>query len=223
MISIRIVSEDRLFTEALAGWLESREGFDVRRGDSPRLPVDVVLVDASSGREAALSRVWKIRDSAPDVKLVVLSVEREDDSVVDFIEAGASGYLLKDTSPDDLAGVIQRVHGGEGFGSPTVLAAVVERIVRLSRERESSRRPDLKPLTGREQEILALMARGLRNKEIGRHLQLAVHTVKNHVHNILNKLQVRRRREAVRVACEWNLLAGPHGPQPEEAEFLNPF
>ncbi|HWM89266.1 MAG TPA: response regulator transcription factor [Thermoanaerobaculia bacterium] len=204
-ISVLVLSSDQLFADAIAVSLSRQP--DLRTVAVSGEPVDIVLIDASSNAGEALDRLWKLREGLADAKPIVLGLEQEDETLLEFIEAGVRGYVLRSATPAGLAEVIRSVHLGETPCSPRIAASVVERIALLAREREVLDQLDLGPLTAREREILSLMAKGLRNKEIGRQLLITTQTVKNHVHNILEKLQVHRRREAVRLACERGLLA----------------
>jgi DNA-binding NarL/FixJ family response regulator len=209
------VSEERMFREALTALLSGYDGLEVTALSSDRIsvdgedPVGVVLIDAAPDLQAALLHTWQARERWPEVKLIALGLDQEDDSVVDFIEAGAQGYVLKGASPDGLVEVIRSVHGGRTHCSPGVVASVLARIAALSGMRPDPQPRSIEPLTLREREVLGLLAAGLGNKEVGRRLHITVQTVKNHVHRILEKLQVHRRREAVRLAYDLGLLAEP--------------
>ncbi len=200
-----------MFREALTASLTSYEGLA-----TTALPGEagVVLIDAASDLQGALVQTWEARELWPEAKLIVLGLDAEDEGIVDFIEAGAQGYLLKGSSPDDLVAVIRAVHEGRTPISPRVVASVLERIADLAGTRPEPLPRDTEPLTLREGEILALMAAGLSNKEVGRRLRITAQTVKNHVHRILEKLQVHRRREAVRLAYELGILAEEPGEVP---------
>jgi two-component system, NarL family, nitrate/nitrite response regulator NarL len=217
-IRVAVVSEERMFREAVAVSLTSYEGLEVTAFSGDRTATagedgagvaDVVLIDAAPDPQTALARTWEARERWPEAKLIALGLDREDETVVDFIEAGAQGYVLKGASPDGLVEVIRAVHQGRSFCSPRVVASVLARIAALSGLRTVSLPQSVEPLTLREREVLALLAAGLGNKEVGRHLRITVQTVKNHVHRILEKLQVHRRREAVRIAYDLGLLAEP--------------
>lgn len=212
-ISFAVLSSDQLFAEAVAVSLALQP--DLRPVASPEdegwgvpgNPVDILLVDASPDPGQALGRLWRLRDRLAKTKPIVLGLEQEDEGwLLDFIEAGARGYVLQSASPASLVEVIRSVHLGETPCSSRIVASVLERISLLARQRQVPDGPEPGPLTEREREILTLMAKGLRNKEIGGRLLITTQTVKNHVHNILGKLQVHRRREAVRLACERGLL-----------------
>ncbi len=215
-VGLRIVGWDRLLVEAIVAWLAARPDFrviDPATSGVPGVPgaiggVDVVLLDASR-RDEALATAWTVGEELPGAKLLVFGVEREDLRVLDFVEAGARGYLLKGASTSDLAAALHDVHAGRTRCSPRIVEAVLARIRRLGEldapAPESARGPR-EPLTGRELQILHLLADGLSNKEIGSRLQISLSTVKNHLHNLLSKLGVRRRREAIRLAYELGLL-----------------
>ncbi len=209
-IRVAVVSEERMFREALAASLGSYKGLDiVDIAEGVTDAVDVVLVDAALDPRAALARTREARERWPEAKRVVLGLDREDETVVDFIEAGAQGYVLKGVSPDGLVEVIRTVCQGRTLCSPAVVASVLARIAALEETQTDTPLRSFEPLTLREKEVLALLAAGLGNKEVGRRLCITVQTVKNHVHRILEKLQVHRRREAVRLAYDLGLLAEP--------------
>ena len=210
-VSVAMVSEDRVFAEAVAASLSLHDGFDVvpfdGNGAGGGAPApDVVLVDSAAGYEAALDHLHRLQDASTGAKLIVLGVERDGDHVVEIIEAGASGYLSKQTSPAELAEAIRTVVRGGAHCSPRVAASVVARIADLTREPAAPAPGLAEPLTVREREVLIEIARGLRNKEIGRELGITVQTVKNHVHSVLAKLGVHRRRQAVLFGFRLGLL-----------------
>ncbi|HVT60556.1 MAG TPA: response regulator transcription factor [Thermoanaerobaculia bacterium] len=209
-ITILIVSDDRLFADAVAALVAERADLRLLDGDAGADGrADVVLVDAAADRAPALARTAQARDRHAEAKLLVLGIEREDEDLVDFIEAGAQGYVLQSTSPADLVAAVHAIHRGQTTCSPRVAARVVARIIALQRRDKPQRELVLLPLTPREREILGHLSIGLRNKEIGHRLRITAQTVKNHVHSILDKLGVQHRRQAVRLAYELGLLAGP--------------
>lgn len=208
--SVTMWSDNRLFAEAMAILLGRTEGIEFLvwpTDDSAggRRP-DVALVDTSGRRETALRRLAQLELSLPWARPIVLGVEREDESVLEYFEAGAMGYLLRGASISDLLAAIGRAMLGEVRCSPRVAASAVARLAALARHRPV-RLPELgEPLTERERAVLVQIARGLPNKEIGRALRITVQTVKNHVHSVLAKLRVHRRREAVVLGHELGLL-----------------
>ncbi|HEX7182754.1 MAG TPA: response regulator transcription factor [Thermoanaerobaculia bacterium] len=215
-IAVTILSNDRILADAIESVLAEALSFqvvptpDADRGSSPG--VDVVLIDASASRETALARTWTAQERFNGAHVIVLGLDREDESVLDFIQAGAAGYVLKNASPATFVETIRAAHSGQALCSPAIATAVLARISRLASEDPCHGGMACEQLTGRELGVLALMAQGLGNKEIGRSLRITVQTVKNHVHSILEKLGVHRRREAVRIACERGLLGSGQGP-----------
>jgi DNA-binding NarL/FixJ family response regulator len=217
-IRVAIISGDRMFQEVLTVLVSGSAGMEVVpcEGD-PGDPhnaatngadgsgVDVVLVDAADDPKRARARLLAVKDRWAEAEAVVLGIEQEDESVVDFFEAGAHSYVLQGASPEGLIGAVRDVHERRSPSAPLVVSAVLRRINSLAGVPVPPPRTT-EPLTPREMEILVLLARGLGNKEICRRLHVTVQTVKNHVHSVLAKFQVHRRREAVRLAYEMGLL-----------------
>jgi DNA-binding NarL/FixJ family response regulator len=212
-IGVFIVSRNRLFADSLVSLLGKRDELRVVGVSADLEPAldgaDVLLLDVTgedgdSGSALALLRA--IREPAASCKALVLGLADEDDLLLDFIEAGAQGYLLRGTSPAELVAAILALHAGRSRCSTKVAAAVVARILQLESKRTRVDTYEREPLTAREREVLRWMATGRCNKEIGGRLRISVQTVKNHVHSILAKLGAKRRREALRVAYEIGVL-----------------
>jgi two-component system, NarL family, nitrate/nitrite response regulator NarL len=198
-IQVVVLSDIRLYREGLAEILDKRGPVVVgTAGDresgvalvSERRP-DIVLVDMAMTHAAAAVRA--LLDAAPHVPVVALGVSETEDDVIACAEAGVSGYVTRDESVGDLVAALESVSRGEMICSPGIAAALLRRVTALARREDSAPRTRL---TRRELEIVELIDRGLSNKEIARRLSIELATVKNHVHNILEKLQVRRRTEA---------------------------
>ena len=204
-IQVLIAHEVRILREGLTSLLSQQPEVTVitpalhgtnhkaRQGGS----ADVVLLDASNRMDAEaladqienLSRAW------PNGKVIVLGVAETPSGILSCIEAGASGYTLPSHSVEDLIDTITMVHKGQASCPPDMLAHLFERITSLSKQVQSIQ-TELSNLTQRELEVLQLIADGKSNKEISVHLNLELQTVKNYVHSVLQKLQVRNRREA---------------------------
>ena len=170
--------------------------------------VDVVLVDAGYDSRLALAHVRAAREHWAEAAAVVVGLEREDETLVELVEAGAHSYVLQNASSEGLVTALREVHARRSPNSPQVVTAVLRRIASLMDYPITLPRTT-EALTPRESEILALLARGFGNKEICQRLHITVQTVKNHVHGILAKLRVHRRRDAVRLAYEMGLLIDP--------------
>jgi DNA-binding NarL/FixJ family response regulator len=180
------VVETGLFRDAVARALP-RYGLAVveRAADA-----DVVLVDVTGAARMAVLR--EIAAADPERPLLALGVRDTDHDVLACIEAGAMGYVLQDASLDELADAAHRAVRDEPLASPHVIATLMRRVAALS---ENGRRETVGALTSRELEVVELIEQGLSNKEIAARLSIAVTTVKNHVHSILEKLKVQRRGE----------------------------
>jgi DNA-binding NarL/FixJ family response regulator len=159
---------------------------------------DVVLVGTQLPEEGALELTRRLSDAAPAAKVLVMGLEETEEEILAFVEAGADGYVLRDDSVDDLLTRVRAAHGGEALVSPGIAAAIMSRVSELASlfprvNRVAGKQGDL---TRREREVLDLVAKGLTNQEIADRLSITEGTVKNHVHNILGKLDVRSRHDA---------------------------
>jgi DNA-binding NarL/FixJ family response regulator len=169
-----------------------------------RLSPDVVLMDIRMPELDGIGATREItaRDQA---RVLVLTTYDLDEYVYDALQAGASGFLLKDTPPEQLADGIRAVAGGEALLAPTVTRRLIEEFTRVGRG-PRERPPELDELTPREVEVLTLLARGLSNAEIAAELVLGETTVKTHVTHVLGKLGLRDRVQAVVLAYESGLV-----------------
>ena len=172
-----------------------------------RLRPNVVLMDVRmpvlDGIEA--TRVILDRECS-DSKVVMLTTFDMDEYLYEALRAGASGFLLKDTPPEQLVAGIQAVASGDALLAPAVTRRVIEEFVRLPREVSPAASPRLEELTSRELEVLKLIAKGLSNSEIAEELVLSLATVKTHVARVLTKLGLRDRVQAVVLAYETGLV-----------------
>ena len=153
---------------------------------------DLVLIDASHPEAMAL--VGVVRTRLPKVSVVVLAMRERDEEFLYWADIGISGYLGPDTSSHDLIATVRRAAAGEVVCPPRLTALLLNRFADRSNDRAT--RAGIHALTPREREIMELLADGLPNKLIARRLQVALPTVKNHVHSILDKWDVRSRGEA---------------------------
>jgi two-component system, NarL family, nitrate/nitrite response regulator NarL len=183
---VALVIETGLFREAVARALPRYGLAVVDRTADP----DVVLVDVTGGPRLAALR--ELAATTPQTPLLAIGVRDADRDVLACIEAGAIGYVLQDASLDDLADATHRAVRDEPLASPHVIATLMRRVAVLS---ENGRTGTVGALTSRELEVVELLEQGLSNKEIAAQLSIAVTTVKNHVHSILEKLKVQRRGE----------------------------
>jgi two-component system, NarL family, nitrate/nitrite response regulator NarL len=203
MIRILIVAGVRLYREGLGRLIADREGFDVvgtladlpdTPGTLAHLTPDVVLLDMATSGAEAIPRRLAVFCSA--VRVVAIGVADADVDVIACAEAGAAGFVTRDGSFDELISTIERAARGELALTPRLAGTLARRLAALAATREPG--AARVRLSRREREIAALLGQDLSNKEIAVRLGIEVATVKNHVHNLLEKLHVHRRSDAAR-------------------------
>ena len=165
------------------------------------LKPDVILMDLVMPKLDGVQAIKELREKLPEIKVLVLTSFAEDRRIVAAIEAGALGYLLKDSSPEDLVRAIREVHRGESSLHPKVAQQLIKKLRRPAEE------PEREELTARERKVLAFIARGLSNREIARELSISEPTVRTHVSNILRKLGLKSRTQAALYALKEGLAS----------------
>ncbi len=166
-----------------------------------KLKPDVILMDMAMPRKTGLEAIYDIKRDDPSAHILVLTSFAEDDQVFPAIKAGAAGYLLKDTAPRELLQAIRDVHHGEVSLHPTIARKLVGEL-----KRPPALPPAEDPLTEREVQVLALVARGLANQEIADQLFIGERTVRTHISNILGKLHLANRTQAALYAQREGLV-----------------
>lgn len=154
---------------------------------------DVTLLDLMMPRKDGIGAIDDIKQEDPTARILVLTSFAEDEKLFPAIKAGALGYLLKDSSPQELLRAIREVYAGESYLHPTIARKLIQE---LNRSAEPERPPTPDPLSERELEVLVLIAEGLSNQEIADRLVISERTVRNHVGNILSKLHLANRTQA---------------------------
>jgi DNA-binding NarL/FixJ family response regulator len=193
-------AEDDLEVVGVAG--DGSEAVDlVRRTDA-----DVALMDIRMPEVDGIEATRRIRDAGAETRVLVLTTFDLDQYVFDAVRAGASGFLLKDTPPEELVRAVRVVAAGEALLAPSVTRRLIEEFGRTAPTANHADEPRLQRLTEREREVLVLMARGRSNGEIADDLFVGEATVKTHVGRVLMKLDVRDRVQAVVLAYESGLV-----------------
>lgn len=206
-IHILLVNEIRLMGNVIAAALEYEPDIHVvgrvtTPDDALQLVqenlVDVVLVSTRLPDQGALKLTSAITEAAPATKVLALGLTEEKKRILRYVEAGATGYVLKDDSLEDLINIVRAAQDGQVFVSPKIAAAMMERLSDLAQmfSNVENSVTDSAGLTPRELEVLEQIGQGLTNQEIAEYLVIEVGTVKNHVHSILEKLNVSSRGEA---------------------------
>ena len=216
-IRVLIVDDHALFRRGLEMVLaeepdidlvgEASDGAEAVQKAGEALP-DVVLMDIRMPRSSGIEACRAMKEVAPSTKIVMLTISDEEADLFEAIRAGASGYLLKDIPYDEVADVVRAVHGGQSLINPSMAAKLLTEFAALAKREESERAEQVPAprLTEREIEVLKLVARGMNNRDIAKELFISENTVKNHVRNILEKLQIHSRMEAVMIAVRENLI-----------------
>jgi DNA-binding NarL/FixJ family response regulator len=183
--------------ELLAVCKDGQEALDACLADPP----DVLLTDINMPNLSGIELTRKLLKKEKLVNVVILTVKEDDDTVYEAFRAGALGYLLKTSTPQDVVEAIRLAERGEAKITPRIATKVLEDF-RRTKEEEEIDDSEMYVLSERESEILDLVAQGMRNKDIAAHLSIAEKTVKNHVSNILKALQVNSRTEAAMKAVK---------------------
>jgi DNA-binding NarL/FixJ family response regulator len=205
-IKVLIVDDHGVVRRGLRGFFELLDDIEVvgEAEDGRRavqladdLAPDVVLMDLLMPSMDGIAAIAAIKSRHPDTEVVALTSFIEEERVTAALEAGATGYLLKDAEADDVADAVRRAHAGEVHLDPQVSRMLARRI-----RRPRAEAPLAEPLTERERGVLALVARGRSNKEIAAELDITERTARTHVSNILGKLDLASRTQAALWAIE---------------------
>ena len=214
-IRVLVVDDHALFRRGLLMVLEAEpdmevvaeasDGLDAVTKAGELLP-DVVLMDVRMPRSGGIDACMAMKEVAPTARIVMLTISDEESDLYQAIKAGASGYLLKEISIDEVASAVRAVHGGQSLISPSMASTLLDEFASMLKHTGEREQVPAPRLTEREMEVLRLVAKGLNNRDIAKQLYISENTVKNHVRNILEKLQLHSRMEAVVYAVREKLL-----------------
>lgn len=214
-LKVLIVDDHELFRRGIEMVLEQVPDIDVvgEATDGQQaveraqeLMPDVVLMDVRMPKRSGIEATRAIKEATPHAKILMLTVSDEEEDLYEAIKAGASGYLLKEISEEDVADAIRSVWSGQSRISPAMASKLLSEFQAMSRRAEQREQVHTPRLTEREMEVLRLVAKGMNNRDIAKELFISENTVKNHVRNILEKLQLHSRMEAVVYAVREKLL-----------------
>jgi two-component system, NarL family, response regulator LiaR len=210
-IRVLLVDDHAVVREGLRAYLELQDGIEVAGeaadgaegvAAAERLRPDVVLMDLVMPRLDGVGAMRELRRRLPSARVIVLTSFTDDERLLPAIQAGAAGYLLKNAQPQEIARAVRVAHDGQALLDPSVAARLVDAIAQPPGESPRE------PLTAREREVLALVARGRANKAIAFELGVAEKTVKTHVSHVLAKLGLSDRTQAALYAVREGLV-GP--------------
>jgi DNA-binding NarL/FixJ family response regulator len=214
-IRVLIVDDHALFRRGLDMTLqqepdinvvgEASDGGEAVRQAVELLP-DVILLDLRMPRRDGIEACTTIHSEVPSAKLVILTTSDEEADLFDAVKAGASGYLVKTIPVDDIATAVRDVHGGKSLIPPSMASKLLNEFATIARRADESRQLPVPRLTEREMQVLKLVARGMSNRDIAMRLTISENTVKNHVRNILDKLQLHSRMQAAMYAVRTKLF-----------------
>jgi two-component system NarL family response regulator len=167
---------------------------------------DVVLMDVRMPKRSGIEATRMIKEILPSTQILMLTISDEEADLYEAIKAGAAGYLLKEISIDEVSNAVRAVHQGQSLISPSMASKLLNEFASMVKRQDERTQLPGPRLTDRELEVLKLVAKGLNNRDIGQELFISENTVKNHVRNILEKLHLHSRMEAVVYAVREKLL-----------------
>lgn len=203
-IALVLIDDNRLLREGLTAMIHSQPGFKVlaASADAEEAMVqvreakpNVVLIDFGLEDHDSLSLTATVHNEVPEAKVIVMGLLTTQGDVADYVRAGASGFIMKDASLADLFSTIRVVAAGGQVLPLALTTSLFEQIASRAANLPAPVIIESVRLTSREQQVVGLLGEGLSNKEIATRLHIAVHTVKSHVHNVLEKLALRSRLE----------------------------
>ena len=203
-ISLVLIDDNRLLREGIAVLVEAQPGFRVLAASADATEAlakareakpDVILLDFGLEDHDSLSLTATVHAEVPGARVIVMGLMPLQEDVANYVRAGASGFIMKDASFEEFFATIRAVAGGAEVLPPALTNSLFSQIARNAATGSKARVLESVRLTNRERQVIDLLAEGLSNKEIATRLHIAVHTVKSHVHNVLEKLALHSRLE----------------------------
>ncbi|HEV8196085.1 MAG TPA: response regulator transcription factor [Gemmatimonadales bacterium] len=203
-ISLVLIDDNRLLREGLARLIREHNDFRILAASADAdeamervraAKPDVVLLDFGLEGHDSLAITATVHREVPEARVIVLGLLPVEEDVVSFVRAGASGFIMRDATFEDFISTIRSVVGGGVVLPPQLAGSLFNQIAHQAGQRGTARELEAVRLTQRERQVIDLIAEGLANKEIAAQLHIAVHTVKSHVHNVLEKLALHSRLE----------------------------
>jgi len=214
-VRVLICDDHALFRRGLVMVLEEESGIEVvaeAAGGAEAVALatdlapDVVLMDVRMPGGGGIEATRAILAAIPSAAIIMLTVSDDEEDLFEAMKAGAAGYLLKEISIEEVGAAVRAVAQGQRLVTPSLATKLINEFADLSRRRAEASAPDAPKLTARELEVLRHVASGATNRDISARLGISENTVKNHVRNILEKLRLHSRMEAVLFAMRTNLL-----------------
>jgi DNA-binding NarL/FixJ family response regulator len=199
---LRMVLDDEPDIDVLGEAGDGESAVAMAREHAP----DVVVMDVRMPIKSGIDAARAIKEELPGTKILVLTISDEEDDLYEAIKAGANGYLLKEISIDEIGHAVRSVNGGQSLISPSMASKLLDEFAAMIKKEEQKEQVPAPRLTPREMEVLQHVAQGMNNREIAKTLFISENTVKNHVRNILEKLHLHSRMEAVVYAVREKLL-----------------
>ena len=187
---------------------EASDGAEALKVAAETTP-DIVLMDVRMPKRGGIDATTAIKGAVPSTKIIMLTISDEEADLYDAIKAGAMGYLLKEISIEEVASAVRAVYNGQSLISPSMASKLLTEFATMVRKDDERQQVPTPRLTDREMEVLKLVAKGINNRDIAKKLFISENTVKNHIRNILEKLQLHSRMEAVVYAVREKLSKSP--------------
>jgi DNA-binding NarL/FixJ family response regulator len=201
-ISLLLIEDNRLLREGIAAMLNEQPDLTVvatAPSTDAVLPLvqdakpQLILLDSALGENDSLRLLEAVKEASPDIRVIVMDLLPAPQDVVEFVAAGCSGFILKDATLEDFVSTIRSVAQGVPVLPPPLMNTIFSHVARQALRRDPTAVREAVTMTRREHEVVALIGEGLSNKEIAERLHIALHTVKSHMHNVLEKLALHSR------------------------------